>query len=1138
MRLPDKVNGIDADTGGSRMVKKQPADGWIRKFISAFLIKEIGVADPLWVDNIQANLTRAGLTKGQNAGLKEGSSKKAKDIMLCFLMEKALLRMSGKVRHGMQEPPSMNMAPQISPVEVVTRVETGVLSDNEDKDVFLRDMVADILGKGVAQKLLNGAVANADWRYRGRVTKKGARLCVKESARNDIKNLVKDFAEGNTAVRKTEPRTTKCSMCEREIAVIAEVHSTGKLAKYISFTDGERVFLRRGYKVIACSSCAEALKLEIPKWARKCAVCEKLEIEKWFPTYSVKTARGRERVILCSQECEVAYKNNTMAEMAQSEEKATEVENRHAIELEWGCSNPMPNHHPLFRQEALPGDVLCLPFLASLQPKHYNFFIKEMDNLIRMSKWVVATTNDNSMAWVPKIGDTIFLPPDGAGCIKTQEVVSRHGSTTNELVMEIPSWKRTTGRWVFEPYKTLHFPLPMAVWGWLNDGARRYFTPIQNEQVGETAPIEPSATLQEAEAEPVISTGSASIVGDTAKNKVSGVKTMEVVTSIFGRELSVIEKERLMIILSHSKTTYGRGRVSYIKEGMREAVEKIIKEWAKKQEGTKLTPDSPVTSARHPKVTVEHKDKPQERPQPPRGMTDKNDISYAEYREQLKALRLHIGSGYMDMANRLRGLGKKDRTSSFIRDVENGVIVDTGRVLLSEYQLAVSSFKKNNPEFELFVPGQQSSTEDKAPVSKTPPTVRKIAVPMTKFKDSVVGSSKEPPKNTTVIFAGGNWLRRMRSKAMMSQPQMANYLGVGIRKVMDYELGWDKPPKRIMDAYKAVSGVTSGEPKKDSTKDASYRQRLQTIRLQLGLSYVGMEQHISRLEKGLAWTYLRDVEEGKIIDASGGLMPLYLRIEKNLDGVPRNDPYTSAYYVYESPSKPLVKKQTKLHPTSLRKRNNMSDETWDNILRAFTDKTLIEARAIERVNGGLVVDLGGAQAFLPGSETGCDPHMNDKLMEKKFRVRVLECTSKTGCVVVSRIGCLEDFEENQPNILSANLMIGEIRDGVVTSIVENGAFVDIGDNILGLLHWSEIPSGKQLKKGDHVTVAVAEIDILTGKVSLRTEEYLSEALDTIYTTEQTASNVAAENKPSGLRSNCSTLWTKVKSTINRRFQAR
>jgi small subunit ribosomal protein S1 len=163
---------------------------------------------------------------------------------------------------------------------------------------------------------------------------------------------------------------------------------------------------------------------------------------------------------------------------------------------------------------------------------------------------------------------------------------------------------------------------------------------------------------------------------------------------------------------------------------------------------------------------------------------------------------------------------------------------------------------------------------------------------------------------------------------------------------------------------------------------------------------------------------------------------------------------------------------------------------WDEIEKAYNEKTPIKGRVIDRVKGGLNVDLLGARAFLPGSQVDVRPVRNlDGYKGQEIEVRVIKLNKKRGNVVVSRKQLVEeDISEKRGKTLE-QLAEGAILTGTVKNLTDYGAFVDLG-GIDGLLHitdmsWGRLTHPRDLVNvGDEIQVQVLKFDKEKQRVSL------------------------------------------------------
>jgi small subunit ribosomal protein S1 len=154
---------------------------------------------------------------------------------------------------------------------------------------------------------------------------------------------------------------------------------------------------------------------------------------------------------------------------------------------------------------------------------------------------------------------------------------------------------------------------------------------------------------------------------------------------------------------------------------------------------------------------------------------------------------------------------------------------------------------------------------------------------------------------------------------------------------------------------------------------------------------------------------------------------------------------------------------------------------WDRLSEAMDRKEILSTTGKKAVKGGILVDL-GVTAFIPRSliemKRNSDPK---KWIGKEMRVRVIEVDRSTRRVVCSQRVVLEQEKSSRRDAFIENLEVGELYEGKVVSIVEFGAFVDLGEKVEGLIHLSELSWGSRkapkdvLSKGDKVTVKLLKI---------------------------------------------------------------
>jgi small subunit ribosomal protein S1 len=177
------------------------------------------------------------------------------------------------------------------------------------------------------------------------------------------------------------------------------------------------------------------------------------------------------------------------------------------------------------------------------------------------------------------------------------------------------------------------------------------------------------------------------------------------------------------------------------------------------------------------------------------------------------------------------------------------------------------------------------------------------------------------------------------------------------------------------------------------------------------------------------------------------------------------------------------------------------EEAWTNLEKAFEAQTRVNGVIFGRVKGGFTVDLGGAVAFLPGSQVDIRPVRDvGPLMGSPQPFQILKMDRSRGNIVVSRRAVLEETRAEQRAELVQGLKEGQILDGVVKNITDYGAFVDLG-GVDGLLHVTDIawrrinhPS-EALQVGQTVKVQVIRFNPETQRISLGMKQLMADPWD-------------------------------------------
>ena len=180
---------------------------------------------------------------------------------------------------------------------------------------------------------------------------------------------------------------------------------------------------------------------------------------------------------------------------------------------------------------------------------------------------------------------------------------------------------------------------------------------------------------------------------------------------------------------------------------------------------------------------------------------------------------------------------------------------------------------------------------------------------------------------------------------------------------------------------------------------------------------------------------------------------------------------------------------------------------WDRVKEAHDTAQVVEGKLVRKIKGGVVVDLYGVEAFLPGSQIALRQVQNvDALLGQNVQVKIIKLNKRRRNIVVSRRAVLEEERDRMKSTILKDLAKDQIREGVVKNITDFGAFVDLG-GIDGLLHitdmsWGRVSHPSEISKiGDKVRVKVLNFDPEKERISLglkQLEAYPWEGVDEKY----------------------------------------
>ena len=174
----------------------------------------------------------------------------------------------------------------------------------------------------------------------------------------------------------------------------------------------------------------------------------------------------------------------------------------------------------------------------------------------------------------------------------------------------------------------------------------------------------------------------------------------------------------------------------------------------------------------------------------------------------------------------------------------------------------------------------------------------------------------------------------------------------------------------------------------------------------------------------------------------------------------------------------------------LSKRRADFEKRWSELRDAAENETLLKGTVVKIIKGGLVVDLGVVNAFLPGSQVDIKPSPNfEDYLNNEYEFKIVKFNEFRQNVVVSRKATMSsDMDENRKELLK-NLEVGSVVEGTVKNITDFGAFIDLG-GFDGLLHITDITWGRinhpsdKVALGSSIKVKVIDYDKEKNRISL------------------------------------------------------
>lgn len=163
---------------------------------------------------------------------------------------------------------------------------------------------------------------------------------------------------------------------------------------------------------------------------------------------------------------------------------------------------------------------------------------------------------------------------------------------------------------------------------------------------------------------------------------------------------------------------------------------------------------------------------------------------------------------------------------------------------------------------------------------------------------------------------------------------------------------------------------------------------------------------------------------------------------------------------------------------------------WERIESSHKEGSVVLGTVKGRVRGGLIVDLDGVEAFLPGSQVDASPvHSMDNFVGNEYEFKILKMSPERRNIIVSRRALIEETLKEKKAKLLGEIEVGQKRRGIVKNITDFGAFVDL-DGLDGLLHITDMSWGRVrhasevVKVGEELEIVVLDIDRERERVSL------------------------------------------------------
>ena len=178
-------------------------------------------------------------------------------------------------------------------------------------------------------------------------------------------------------------------------------------------------------------------------------------------------------------------------------------------------------------------------------------------------------------------------------------------------------------------------------------------------------------------------------------------------------------------------------------------------------------------------------------------------------------------------------------------------------------------------------------------------------------------------------------------------------------------------------------------------------------------------------------------------------------------------------------------------------------ERWNQVLETYKEGSIVNGDVRSRVKGGFIVDVGGVESFLPGSQVDVSPvHDPDAMVGKTLEFKIIKINDDRRNIVLSRRELMEDRRRDRKRELLTEIKVGQVRKGMVKNITDFGVFVDL-DGMDGLLHITDMSWGRinhpteMVKVGEELEVVILDVNMEKERVSLGLKQRSANPWDNI-----------------------------------------